>query len=147
MAQAAVARPGDTLTTVLGSCIGVLVYCTRARIGALAHVVLPTSRGHAPSPAKYADTAIAHLIGLIQREEPDAKRFAAKIMGGANMFNSTGPLQVGDENVRAVIEQLKHHDVTLVAQCVGGNKGRRVKVDCHQWQAAIERAGEAANTI
>jgi chemotaxis protein CheD len=147
MSQAAIGRPGDTLTTVLGSCIGVFMYCTRLRIMALAHVVLPNSRGHAPNPPKYADTAIPHLIAMIQREEPEAKRFAAKIMGGANMFNTTGPLQVGDENVRAVIDYLKQHDVTLVSQCVGGNKGRRVKIDCQQFQATIERAGEAPNVL
>ncbi|MBL8826711.1 MAG: chemotaxis protein CheD [Planctomycetaceae bacterium] len=147
MSQAALGRPGDTLTTVLGSCLGVFMYCTRWRVSALAHVVLPSSRGHVPNAAKYADTAIPLLIQMMRREEPQAQRFAAKIMGGANMFNTTGPLQIGDENVRAVLEQLKQHDVTLIAQCVGGNKGRRVKIDCQTSQVLVERAGEPANSF
>jgi chemotaxis protein CheD len=50
----------------------------------------------------------------------------AKIAGGASMFGSGGPMQIGDANIRAVTDALKAAGIRLAGQDVGGKKGRRV---------------------
>ena len=45
MGQIAVISGSESARAVLGSCIGVMMYDERKRVGALAHVVLPASSG------------------------------------------------------------------------------------------------------
>ncbi len=51
----------------LGSCVGVILHDRVARLGGLAHIVLPDSRGSTDHPGKFADTAIPAMIGEIER--------------------------------------------------------------------------------
>ena len=51
----------------------------------------------------------------------------AKLAGGANMFNGSGPLQIGDANAEAVAAALKEAGIPVAGQDVGGTRGRRVE--------------------
>ena len=51
----------------LGSCVGVVLYDRTARLGGLAHIVLPKAHGTVDHPGKYADTAIPALIAEFDR--------------------------------------------------------------------------------
>ena len=57
-----VASNGEELRTLLGSCIGLALYDRRRKIGGLAHIVLPASRGRTELPGKFVDTAIPGLL-------------------------------------------------------------------------------------
>jgi len=141
MGEAAAVRAPASLTCVLGSCVGVVLYHPRQRIGAMAHVVLPESAGRAGSPGKFADTAIPHLLELLKAAGAPAAGLIAKISGGASMFSSGGPLQVGESNVQAVLKALQSVHISLAAQHVGGNKGRRVHLDSATGTLSVEVVG------
>ncbi len=49
-----------------------------------------------------------------------AHGLTAKLAGGANMFGSSGPLQIGDANVEAVAQALRTAGIRITAQDVGG---------------------------
>ena len=49
---------GDTLVTLLGSCVGVVLWCTRTKIAGMAHVVLPETNDEVVMLGKYANVAI-----------------------------------------------------------------------------------------
>lgn len=141
MGRALVGRSGTRLTAVLGSCIGLVLVHRRLHVAALAHIVLPESRGNAATPAKFADTVIPHLQELLRGEGILASGLVAKIAGGANMFGGTGPMQMGDANAAAVIRCLAEAHIELVAQHVGGQKGRRVSLDCATGEYVVEVVG------
>ena len=147
MGQIVLGVAGDQLQAVLGSCVGVVIYSLKHHVAALAHVVLPESRGTTSLPGKFADTAIPQMLQRLREAEPRATRFMAKLTGGAAMFATTGPLQIGEENIRAVIEHLRRADVSIAAQQTGGAKGRRILVDCATASISIESAGEPSVTI
>ena len=67
MGRWAVAAAPSQIRTLLGSCVGVVLHDRAARIGGVAHIVLPDSRGAADHPGKYADTAIPALIADLDR--------------------------------------------------------------------------------
>ena len=52
----AVATAPARVRTLLGSCVGVVLYDRVARLGGLAHIVLPSARGTVEHLGKYADT-------------------------------------------------------------------------------------------
>jgi chemotaxis protein CheD len=126
MGQIAAGRDAARLGAVLGSCVAVALYGPRQKTGAMAHVVLPKSNGRDNSPGKFADTAVPAMLATLAKMGTPPAAVVAKIAGGASMFGSGGPMQIGDANIRAVTDALKAAGIRLAGQDVGGKKGRRV---------------------
>ncbi len=141
MGQAAVGSHPARLTAVLGSCLGVALYHRRLRLGVMSHVVLPNSSGRDAPPAKFADTAIPYMIEMLKQQGAPTSGLTAKIAGGACMFGATGPMQIGLANAEAVRRELQARRIPLLAEDVGGSKGRRVVFDCDSGTLTIEIAG------
>ncbi len=123
----------------LGSCVGVALYCPFSKVGALAHVMLPSCAFAQPpvKKSKYADSAIPYMLEQMERLGAHNKLVVAKIAGGAKMFSTPGlrhrgtdpgsRLLVGDRNVDAVKETLQRLKVNLVGEDTGGDYGRTLR--------------------
>lgn len=148
MGQVAVGRASDQLNCVLGSCIGLLLYHPRLHVAGLAHVMLADSCGRKTTPGKFADTAVPHLVELLEREGAGAAGLVAKLAGGANMFGTpTGPMQIGQNNAAAVLQQLKRFRIRVVATHLGGNRGRRITLNCANGELTVEIPQEGTVTL
>jgi chemotaxis protein CheD len=147
MGRIAVARGSDSLTAILGSCIGVTLYHPRFRIGAMAHVVLPESGGRNAIPGKFADTAVPRMIHEIEKAGAGRTGLVAKMAGGARMFGNDGPLQIGLANIDAVCEALAEAGIRVLASDVGGSKGRRVTFNAGKGDLTIEIIGTPPRVV
>lgn len=148
MGQIAVAQDPHRLTAVLGSCVGIALYHPRLRFGALAHVVLPRSNGQSATPGKYADTAVSHMLGLLRQRGVGPAGLVARLAGGAMMFGSpNSAMQIGRDNVLAATEALQAAGIPLAAEEVGGQKGRRVVLDCRTGQFVVQIAGQPPKVL
>jgi chemotaxis protein CheD len=125
------------LTVGLGSCVAILLHDAVARVGGLAHVLLPSpglSRQDS-NPAKFPQTAVPRLLELMSKAGASPRRITARLAGGASMFAALAPpgtIQMGERNVVASRQALNGHGIPLVAEAVGGDYGRtvRLKVAC-----------------
>jgi len=142
MTQIAFVRAPEQLHSIVGSCIGLTLYHKRLRVGGMAHIVLSCSDGRSGSPGKFADTAIPYMIDELSKMGANPTGLEAKIAGGSNMFTSTGPIQIGQENARAVSELLKSRNIRLVGEHLGGNKGRRIHFDSQSGELSVEISNE-----
>lgn len=119
----------------LGSCVAVALYDRNAKIGALAHIVLPYIKEgfDKARPTRYADVAISMMIDKMKRRGARIQNVKAKIFGGANMFPEIIPpeseMNIGKWNIIAVKEELKRYNISIVAEEVGGNSGRTLLFD------------------
>jgi len=154
MADYKIARAPDKLiTTGLGSCIGICLCDISSRIGAMAHIMLPSgelSRGHTHNQAKFADTALELVLGELHKDGITANRLIAKIAGGAQMFKFLGEsdiMKIGLRNVQAVEENLKKHNIKMVAKDVGGNIGRTIIFDPATGELLIKTLGNGERVI
>lgn len=147
MGQIAVAQSPATLCSVLGSCVGLALYHPRFKTGAYAHVVLPAASGRGALPGKFADTALPHMLAELSKAGVPRPGLVAKIAGGACMFGVSGPLQIGDSNVEAVQNLLAKENIPIVAKDVGGQKGRRVTLDCTTGELLVEIAGKPKKVL
>ncbi|MFN3283617.1 MAG: chemotaxis protein CheD, partial [Pseudothermotoga sp.] len=88
--EAAVEKnPAVIVTLGLGSCVGVCIRDPVARIGGMAHVMLPESSDRdVKNPGKYADTAVKYLVEKLVEMGASQSRIEAQIAGGAAMFDS-----------------------------------------------------------
>ncbi|MFO0891385.1 MAG: chemotaxis protein CheD [Isosphaeraceae bacterium] len=143
----AVAVAPARIRTLLGSCVGVVLHDRVARLGALAHIVLPDSRGAVDSPGKFADTAIPAMIEDIERtlQARARGRLVAKLAGGASMFPvggaSNSALNIGQLNAEAVERILGELRIPIVARDLGGASGRHLTLDTASGIVAIKIPG------
>lgn len=134
MADLNVIKAPAVLTTLgLGSCVGIALYDSQAKIGGLAHIMLPDSKQikNNSNVAKFADTAILKLIENMTDMGARSNRLVAKIAGGAHMFefkNMDDMMRIGTRNVAAVTQILKDLAIPLVASDTGSNYGRTIEL-------------------
>ena len=149
MGQWAVASAPGILRTLLGSCAGVVLYDRQARLGGIAHIVLPDSRGDSSLPGKYADNAIPALITDLEKLAARRLRgwLTAKLFGCANMFQTNGPLEIGRLNREAVERILAECNVPIIATDIGGEAGRRLTFDLQTGIVAVKVPGGAEYEI
>lgn len=127
--------PLRMMTMALGSCIGIVLFDTEAGLGALAHAMHPERNRvkNNANKAKFVDTAILLMLDKMLKRGASRRRITAKIFGGAKMFGhvvgSRGVLQIGEANVRAARLKLERLGIPIVAESVGGNKGRNILFD------------------
>ncbi len=151
--QWAVASAPARLRTLLGSCVGVVLYERTIRIGGLAHVVLPSARGPVDHPGKYAETAIPAVIADLERRlgARTRMRLTAKLAGGASMFQVATPadstLNIGRRNQEAIEAILDELRIPVVARDLGGTTGRRLTLDTVSGIVAIKVPGGADYSI
>jgi chemotaxis protein CheD len=155
MAEHAVSKTaGETLVTLgLGSCIGCALMDTEAKVAGLAHIVLPeswagSSATSAP-PAKFANTAVPHLVKELERLGARKNRLKAVLCGGAHMFSSTGgakspALEIGRRNNEETVKALKAAGIPIRAAEVGGTKGRSVEVHVATGDVFVRTVGQTA---
>ncbi len=149
----AVAAAPTRIRTLLGSCVGVVLYDRIAKMGGLAHIVLPSARGAVDHPGKYADTAIPALVADFERRlgTKIRSRLTAKLAGGASMFqvnpDANSTLNIGQRNQEAIEQILADWKIPILARDLGGTAGRRLTLDTASGMIAIKVPGGADSSI
>ena len=134
VADLGVGVAADTLVTVgLGSCVAIVLHDAEAKVGGLAHVLLPSpalARDDG-KPARFPQSAVPSLLQLMAAKGAQARRITARLAGGASMFAALAPpgtIQMGERNLVASRQALASHGVPLVGEAVGGDFGRTVRL-------------------
>ena len=124
----------DVLVTVgLGSCVAIVLYDAEARVGGLAHVLLPSPAlaREDGNPARFPQSAVPRMLELMRADGARPERITARLAGGASMFAALAPpgtVQMGERNLVAARQALSVHGVPLVGEAVGGDFGRTVRL-------------------
>lgn len=150
IADLAVRKDGGVLVTFgLGSCVGIALYDQRAKIGGLAHILLNDSTKFVRpkvtdvNPAKFADTAIPHMLDMMIKMGASKTLITAKVAGGASLFNFKSEAgNVGDKNIEAVRATLKKLGLKVVFEDVGGNYGRTMRLFIASGEVTISASGK-----
>jgi chemotaxis protein CheD len=147
MGETVLLHHGETARSVVGSCAGLIISHRRLKLAAVAHIVLPEAAGRPGLPGKFADTAIPYMVDLLRQQGAERASLVAKVAGGAQMFGTSGPLQIGDANIHAVTAILSDMGIPLQARSAGGTKGRRLTFHCDSGEIQVEIAGETPFTL
>lgn len=153
MADLNVAKYPDILTTLgLGSCVGIALYDPIARVGGLAHIMLPDSTQikNNSNIAKFADTATVKLIEEMINIGAKKDRIVAKLAGGAQMFSfsqSSDLMRVGARNVSAAQAILEKMGIPIIASDTGENYGRTIELYTEDGRLVIKTIGHGIKQI
>lgn len=129
------------VTHGLGSCVAVCVFDPIAAVAAMLHFLLPEAaineeRARA-QPAAFADTGIALLMQTAAAHGVDRKRAIVKLIGGAELGESHGVLQIGRRNVAAAQSLLSQLGVLVTAMDTGGDCPRTVHLSAQDGRVRI----------
>ncbi|MCK9257343.1 MAG: chemotaxis protein CheD [Sulfurospirillaceae bacterium] len=115
------------ISTILGSCIAVCLYDEVEKIGGMNHYLLPLWNENGLQSPKYGNISIPRLIEGMENVGCSRKNIVAKIFGGGNVIDvSQEDMMIGRKNILIAKEILREHGIKIVAQDVGGTKGRRI---------------------
>jgi chemotaxis protein CheD len=143
-----VAQGCGVLRMLVGSCVALVLHAAHRRACGVAHVMLPASTGRGTSPGKYADTAVAETLRLLQEVTQDpGVSCTAKLVGGAAMFAFRGGVPIGEQNVAALERILGERGIEIVGRDCGGGHGRRVIVDVATGAVTVATAEHGTQTL
>ncbi len=124
----AVGAAGDTLKTLLGSCVSVILTDARRTVGVMCHIV---HVGH-PNAANQHNTAFGSVAMAEMTRRLCAVGFApracqAYVIGGGNMFPGlVTHHHVGLNNIDWVMGYLAHHKIVVLKEDLGGAGYRKL---------------------
>ena len=139
--------PGYIMTIGLGSCIGIALYDKILKVAGLAHIMLPDSTQFKTinNPMKFADLAIPILIEKMEKQGCKKRNLIAKIAGGASMFNFSDKSiisDIGKRNSDAVKKTLKENGIPIIAEEIGGDKGRTMILNAGDGKVTLKVVGK-----
>ena len=125
----------EIITFALGSCLGVTIYDPVAHIGAMVHVMLPSSSidpvKAAMNPCMFVDTGVKNLFLESYQAGAQRNRLIVVAAGGAcaNGLQQDDYFQIGKRNVTVLRSLLWKNGIILKNSDFGGNLARTLSLD------------------
>lgn len=146
-----VARKGETLKTILGSCVGIAFIWKKKNICGLAHCLLSESPEKTFAiGGRFVDQAIPSLIALMRIRSEDMPEIEVIIAGGGNMTQpgaKNPDALVGSLNFTVAERELKRLGLKPSRIDRAGEEGRKITInskECTYLIECIPRLGRAA---
>lgn len=142
-----IAKNGETLKAILGSCVGIGIIWPSKSICGLAHCLLPTS----PVPtfeigARFVDQAIRSLIALMKIQPEDLNDVSVIIVGGGSMTGTKKPLElVGSTNFKTAVDEVNKLHLPILYSEGGGEIGRKLSIDSSRFTYQVEEIPRIAS--
>jgi len=143
--------PGDVMSTLLGSCVAMVLWEPRMRLGAMCHFVLPTGvpGGMAHPDGRFANVAFMSMQRELSRRGVTLQRCTLRIYGGANTYE-TGPgdvVDIGRRNIRRARALADEAGLGVVEEHTGGLGWWRLRVDFATGEAQCQFNPLPANAL
>ena len=122
----------DVICTILGSCVSVVLYSNKKRIGGINHFMLPASSEiilpDSSFPGRYGVHAMELLINSLMKEGVDKRELTAKVFGGGNVLysDSSEKYHIGLKNTEFVFKFLSSENIPVIAKDTGEDYGRKI---------------------
>ncbi|MGE3857358.1 MAG: chemotaxis protein CheD [Dehalococcoidia bacterium] len=144
----AVSNDRDAVLTCLGlgSCVAFIAYDPVARVGGMAHMVLPDStqgRATARSEAKFVDVAVPLVMQELTALGALKARMQVSLVGGAAMLpvrSGMEQMNIGARNAAAAHAAVKAQGLRVRLEDLGGTQGRTVRLAVRTGEVTISTA-------
>jgi chemotaxis protein CheD len=136
------------ITHGLGSCIAVIAYDPRRKIGGLLHFQLPSSslspERARMSPGTFADTGIPLLFERMYALGSKKADIVVKAAGGGNFHQDNGTFDIGKRNQTMMRKIFWKAQVLVAAEDVGGSRSRTARLFVDTGQVTIQSGAAVA---
>lgn len=117
-----------SVTTILGTCVAVCLWDPEREVGGMNHYLLPYVVGAGHSSPRFGSVAIGQLIDRVVALGARRAELRAKVFGGmtSRMNARRDGTDLGTGNVLLARRLLGEAGISIVAEDVGGEKGRKL---------------------
>ena len=133
------------VTTVLGSCVTIIMYDFYTKISGMSHCIFPTQlniQEYKPyNEFRYVDTTIVKMLELMGRYKIPKNRIVVKLFGGAEQLHQSKQKSVGRKNIEMAMSTLEGYGMSITAMDVGGNEGRKIYLSSQTGEVLLSRLG------
>lgn len=157
-----ITKKSELITTILGSCISIVLFDEQNSIGGINHYMLPAappeSKKNSILPiTRFGEYAIKTLIQEMINQGASLKNLKAKIFGGSNVLNFSSKKDerkkdvqkkdalIGEENINFARKFLKKIGIPIVSEDVGGVSSRKIFFDTTNYKVFLKRINSAEN--
>lgn len=117
------------VTTILGSCVAIVLWDEAAGVGGLNHYLLPLWARVHEDTLRFGNVAFERLLDDVLARGAVRSRLRAKVFGGACLLASEERAHhLGAKNVDVARSLLAAARIPIVAEDVGGRRGRKLIV-------------------
>ncbi|WP_421775000.1 chemotaxis protein CheD [Gracilimonas sp.] len=135
----------EIITHALGSCLGITVYDPVAKVGGMAHVMLPLAKSDPEKakakPAMYVDTGFGKLLNEVYELGAQKKNLEIIVAGGASMKKNKDDdyFKIGKRNFTVLRKLLWKNGFMISSQDVGGSTSRTMVLSIADGQVTINK--------
>jgi chemotaxis protein CheD len=137
--------PSDILITyALGSCLGITVYDSVAKVGGMLHIMLPLSTNNAAkaaeNPLMFVDTGVPQLFKACYNLGAKKERLILKVAGGASLRQNQqeDQFQIGKRNIVMLKKLLWKNNVIIHSEHVGENYSRTMAMNIADGEVTLK---------
>jgi chemotaxis protein CheD len=137
------------VSTLLGSCISVVMFHRQSRVGGICHALLPrcpdrTGCGRScPEIFRYVDCSIAWMLEAFSARLGYLSGLEVKLFGGGSLIEPEREdiyqVGVGNKNVQMAQNMFKKNRLNPVSMDVGGSVGRKILFHAHTGDVYVKR--------
>ncbi len=135
--------------TLLGSCVAVVMFSPRCRVGSVCHSMLPSCRNEEPCAGgceqgpRYVDCAVQRMLEWFTKRGIQRRELVVKLFGGSDMFSAEEPTGtrkgIGRQNIERALQVIQEEGLRLAASDVGGLRGRKIIVKTYTGEVFLKR--------
>jgi chemotaxis protein CheD len=133
------------ITYSLGSCVGLALFDPVARVGGLAHCMLPLSKIDPErakhNPGRFTDTGVVALIQMLFDMGAERSRIVAKVAGASKLLDDRGVFKIGERNHVVLRKVLWKNNILIAAEDVGGTAARTMSLHMRDGRTTIKSNG------
>lgn len=139
-------KESKLVTYALGSCLGITVYDSDAKVGGLLHVMLPSSNINSAkaeeNPLMFVDTGVPKLFHACYNAGANRDRLEIKVAGGAAVNGSSDFFSIGQRNYTMLKKLFWKNGFIISAEDVGGTISRTMTFDIGSGQVLLKNASK-----
>jgi chemotaxis protein CheD len=114
----------------IGTCLSIFMYDLKRGNYCFSHCMLPEfmecDRNSPSMPGRYTDLAVDYMLNKMLNEGSNRADIKVKIVGGAQIYTDT--FRIGERNIEVARNKLKECGLKIIAEDVGGKKGRSITI-------------------
>ncbi|ADU66408.1 chemotaxis protein CheD [Desulfurispirillum indicum] len=142
-AEALIGEHPQTIYTILGSCVCVIMHSPRLKITGITHALMPSiGQASTTTPLKYADGCVRFLHDAFRSRGVKPHELTVSVFGGSRMANQPRRhawISVGELNVEVTLTLLRELGYPISHQETGGINGRKVFINCASGEVLLKR--------
>lgn len=138
------------ITTVLGSCVAVTMFCQDKKVGTICHSSLPLCPDlglnldlNSKLLYKYVDSSIHKMLAWFDAKAISKDKLEVKLFGGSNYFlegnSSKSIFNVGKRNCEIALDVLITFNIKPKATDIGGKYSRKIIFNCSDGSVLLKR--------